>query len=688
MAGIVLIVFIVMGFTYQDELDARLNPGTLVQDLRIRRGDPTGALPSTAGATASTELRTQAQRRIQVIDKSLERLEEEISSVPELAAADLRARKAHLLLDKEDLQVILAPSLLGASKPYLVAAQPPQHPIGLPSSFDSEKNSKKAASIQIIRNAIEAHDRLLDSYPKARPQYLLDWKTHLQAQLREAETSAISPQLHLAPYLTEPRVGLREFDHLVRNPDKAVDWDDVRRDGNIYKPDGTSATTDMHRLSAADKRVRSWAPRPTPPRLQFAGTRILKQTRTALLSSALQSGIALLDSQGFDMRGWTKDISILCHDLDNSQLQAIFNKAAGWDDVELDPYDLGITCCVPDTQANKLSLLSGFLLYCHHLDKKAPWSLQDIYSFLLRLVEGGRRIRPTQFNSIVSALAPLELLTANGLFTTVKNDLARQIGNSSEKTDVKKCAPWNGRCDLRALHHNPLRKFMLCIWLLSGARFSSICQLTGADVARVCVKGHKCIALTLWFDKIFDRQGRTIVLSCNCVPGTPSDLQFCPVCLHIPPDELVAGLSLDSWFALQKSLACPFHSMRRRLAIEYARLNICRSVNTRFKLPMINVFMGWVLRSLMHREYSFDLDQHPADQFKIPLPSLGLNLELTFFVESDLSLSDKAIREVRFKVLKSTKFYRDKLKANDRLWMDFRIEIPEDTGRAPRRGPP
>jgi hypothetical protein len=90
----------------------------------------------------------------------------------------------------------------------------------------------------------------------------------------------------------------------------------------------------------------------------------------------------------------------------------------------------------------------------------------------------------------------------------------------------------------------------------------------------------------------------------------------------------------------------------------------------------------------MHREYSFDLDQHPADQFKIPLPSLGLNLELTFFVESDLSLADKAIREVRFKVLKSTKFYRDRLKANDRLWVDFRIEIPEDAGRVLHQGPP
>jgi hypothetical protein len=79
----------------------------------------------------------------------------------------------------------------------------------------------------------------------------------------------------------------------------------------------------------------------------------------------------------------------------------------------------------------------------------------------------------------------------------------------------------------------------------------------------------------------------------------------------------------------------------------------------------------------MHREYIYDLDKHEDKIFPIATPSLLHNLQLTTYIESDLALSDKAIRQVRHRILKSTKSYKDKLQANDRLWQDFRLQIPQ-----------
>jgi hypothetical protein len=217
---------------------------------------------------------------------------------------------------------------------------------------------------------------------------------------------------------------------------------------------------------------------------------------------------------------------------------------------------------------------------------------------------------------------------------------------------------------------------MLALWALSGARFSTICQVTGADINYVSVRGYGCVAATLWFDKIFDRQGRTIVLTCNCSPGIPADLQLCPTCPHFSKAELVNALTLDNWFSLQKSLGCPYHAMRRRVAIEIAKLNIARPVNLRVSMQTINVFMGWVVRSLMHREYTFDLEKHEDAAFPIAMPSLMRNLELTSYVESTDALTSSGIKAVRQNILKTTQHYRQRLLANDRLWEDFRIQLP------------
>jgi hypothetical protein len=320
-------------------------------------------------------------------------------------------------------------------------------------------------------------------------------------------------------------------------------------------------------------------------------------------------------------------------------------------------------------------MLAAFLLYCHGLGKQAPWALQDIYSFQLRLIEGGKVVTITQFNAVVAALAPLGLLQANALFQTIKNDLGRQVKLAAQRGDVKKCAPWHGNTDLGARANEPAKKLMLAIWLLTGARFSTICQLEQQDLSFTTVKGQRVLAVTLWYDKIFERQGRTVILTCNCVPGMHQDMQLCPLCPEVNDFDISTALTREGWFQLQKELGCPFHSMRRRLALEIARINLHRPTNRKIKLEAINIFMGWVRRSLMHGDYTFDLHLHPAEAFPISLPSLVRNIELTAYVESAEALKDHKITEFRALILMTSKDYADKLKEAEQIWADLDIKI-------------
>jgi hypothetical protein len=659
-----------MSNTYQDELRARLNPGR----LRPQENSPASGDRQQSSSSAAVERQNDISARLIQVNTDIAKVDALLESTTEALSHDLLARKNRLLMDKLSLES-LKPSNLDTTTVNLTHVSPG---LGITSSTDrtytAELNVKKAQSVEHLQKQLLHHNTVLSAY-KTIPPHMTQWKDHLQQSLVDVTTmSSPNKYLHTPPKVA-PKTGLKQHDHLIRLPHNDKLWSELRRDGNIFKPDGTEARHSYEHLQAVATYKAGGALR--PPKLKTTSIRITKQTSTILLTSALSTGLDLLELDNFDVKGWTKDISIICHGLDNAPLQTIFNNAAGWDDVELDPYDLGITCCVPGTQKNKLSMLNGFLLYCHHLDKKAPWTLQDIYSFQLRLVEGGRQVRTTHFNGIVSALAPLNLLRSNGLFSTIKTDLGRQIGNSSEKQDVKKCPPWNGLCDLRIFSLQPAKKLMLALWVLSGARFSTICQLTAADVAYITVKGFQCTAITLWFDKIFDRQGRTVVLTCNCSPGIPAELQLCPTCPKLSIQELQQAFTLDGWFALQKTLGCPYHAMRRRVAIEIAKLNNSRSVTYRIPMQSINIYMGWVLTSHMHREYIYDLDKHEDKIFPIATPSLLHNLQLTTYIESDLALSDKAIRQVRHRILKSTKLYKDKLQANDRLWQDFRLQIPQ-----------
>jgi hypothetical protein len=345
-------------------------------------------------------------------------------STPE-ASADLLVRKHRLLLDIHDLQKRQYTNASNRTMITELSTLSSSSYDSVFSTYESEKNAHKTAAADQIQLKLQQIRTKLDTLTSPKPQDLLDWETQLNTELSAIENAPDTQKYAYLPSLTATATGLKEHDHMIKSTDPNVTWDNFKRDGHILKADGARASLLGEDLRHTDDSKRKLLTLKSIPKLEVSTLRLRRENRTPLLISALDSGLTFLKEEGFDPKGWSKDISIICHGLNNSTLQGVFNRAAGWDEVNIDVYDLGITCCVDGTHENKLSLLGGFLLYVHNLDKKAPWCLQDIYSYLLRLVENGRKLRPTHFNGIVSALAPLSLLSANFLFPTIKTEIGR-----------------------------------------------------------------------------------------------------------------------------------------------------------------------------------------------------------------------------------------------------------------------
>jgi hypothetical protein len=451
------------------------------------------------------------------------------------------------------------------------------------------------------------------------------------------------------------KVGLYENDHLYKILDPKLSWVNRRCDGHVSNALGAATTYDPVDREQRDQRndrdrrnARGYQP------LHHKTAKFSSRFADKLLVKNLNQGIRNLKEQGFDLTGWTKDLSVICHGVDNPSLKATFDEAAGWDDDLLDCYDLGISCCAPQTNRNKVSLLRAFLLFCYELEKSPPYSLQDIYSFLLRVIESGKRISNVQFNAISAALLPIGLIIETPAFSVLRSELGRMIKQAGNKQDVKKCEPWDGRCNLPQLHACQPKLFMLAVWALSGARFSTISQLRASHVQRVKVKGESVIALTFWYDKIFQRQGRHVILSCNCSPAFPGNLNLCAVCAQVSDADLNAYLTLSSWKAFQKELQVQMHVFRRWIAIEIAKYNLRSSSVNKIAKERINVYLGWATGSNMIMEYSHDLHKYKDKVCPILIPSLIHNINLTYFVETADWEKNKDIKNFRQAIISSS----------------------------------
>ena len=124
------------------------------------------------------------------------------------------------------------------------------------------------------------------------------------------------------------------------------------------------------------------------------------------------------------------------------------------------------------------------------------------------------------------------------------------------------------------------------------------------------------VILTLWHDKIFDRQGRQIVLSCNCSLGIPSEVQVCPVCNPVTNTELLHAFNRENWMSILKQFSIKMHAMRRRLALLIVIYNLRSPAALKIKIKHANCFMGWTDKSKMLDIYTEDIDKHLNLDFK------------------------------------------------------------------------
>ena len=427
--------------------------------------------------------------------------------------------------------------------------------------------------------------------------------------------------------------------------------------------------TNISHHSELDARDAALARKPIPLELALDRKNVSRKVKRSLLVEAYSMGIENLTKMGISPLGWTKDLSSILTTGSQGLISQDFNLRAGWNNKEtLDAYDLGISCVIPATAENKISLIRGFLLYVNSFDKPPPWTLEDVYSFVLRLAASGYTIKGTMMTSIVRDLLPFRLiLDSFGSFHSQFSMYKEMLTNAGKKEEVTKCKPWGGAASLEQATR--MQKWMLALWINAGTRFSTMKQLTYTDVMQMTLKGIDVIVLTLWSDKILCRQGRQLVLSCSCVLGLDQDCQLCPVCNFPSGLEMMTSLIPMAWVNLANCFQIVHHAMRRRMAIELYRYNLRQSAAGKILIKYINLFLGWTEKSKMFLDYTADYAKVKDQIFLNPFGrSLARNIELTWYLATP-SLAKGISNEVcRLAVQKASLEIQEIIDANLPLW--------------------
>ena len=361
-------------------------------------------------------------------------------------------------------------------------------------------------------------------------------------------------------------------------------------------------------------------------------------TKDNLMRKLYAHGVSRIKKLNINVAGWAKDISpILTHGV-GGLLAAHWDDLAGFDQSGeeglIDTYDLGLTSIDPKTAENKISQIRGFTLYLDALSKSPPFRVEDVFSYCMRCLEAGKIVKETVFNSIISTLAPLQLLVGDFFTERVCKTFVIKLRDALKRDAIEKCEPWSG--DVSSFKSGSIDRYMAILWTLSGTRFSTISALRLDHVMLGSVDGVTCRVLTFWSDKVVERQGRQVCLSCNCADGQNPKLSWCAVHADVDVEGLRQAMTVFGWERLRAKMGVKMHSMRRRVALEIERLlrsPLCVG-SLALKRWEINCFLGWALSSAMFEGYTFDHASQLLVEFPLATRYLLESISLTVSLET------------------------------------------------------